>query len=249
MKPELEKETQVARIISRREVLGLIGATAALSLVGDAGGQSASKRLTIPPCVVRPQQTEGPFFVDEELKRSDIRTDPSDGSVSQGIQLRLALNLHQIQGNSCTPLPGAIVDIWHCDAMGVYSDVMDEEGLSKDTRGKKFLRGYQVTNENGGVEFITIYPGWYPYRTVHIHFKIRTDPASRRSHEFTSQLYFEESTTDQIYSLPPYSSRKRRITTNARDGIFDRGGKQLMLHPTKEAEGYAGTFDIGLHFA
>lgn len=259
MKRDLLKETPVARSLSRREMLGLIGATAAASLVGCVRARSGSAQptgtptqaptgtatATIPSCVVRPQQTEGPYFVDEKLNRSDIRSDPADGSVKQGVPLRLVLHVSRIGDSACTPLPGAIVDIWHCDGLGAYSDFRDMNGLF-DTRGKKFLRGYQVTDQRGSVEFMTIYPGWYEGRTVHIHFKIRTDSASRRGHEFTSQLYFDESITDQVHAQAPYATKGRRTTTNAKDGIFRRGGNQLMLQLSQDAQGYAGMFDIGL---
>jgi len=257
MKKDPVKRISVASILKRREVLSFIGGTAAVSLVGCLRGQSASveprgtstqtpTRATIattPTCVVRPQQTEGPYFVDEKLNRSDIRSDPSDGSVKQGVPLRLVFHVSQIDGRSCTPLTGAAVDIWHCDALGVYSDVTDP---SFSTVGKKFLRGYQVTDANGTVEFVTIYPGWYPGRTVHIHFKIRTDSASQRGYEFTSQLYFDDSLTDQIHTQPPYAAKGQRTQKNDRDGIFRGGGEQLKLQLTKEAQGYTGTFDIGL---
>jgi protocatechuate 3,4-dioxygenase beta subunit len=197
----------------------------------------------MPPCIVRPEQTEGPYFVDERLNRSDIRSDPSDGSVKEGIPLRLVLGVHRINGNDCTPLPGALVDIWHCDSLGVYSDVRDR---SFDTRGKKFLRGYQVTDTQGTVQFLTIYPGWYPGRTVHIHFKIRTNPESRRGYEFTSQMYFDEAITDQVHAQAPYAAKGRQTTRNKQDGIFRDGGDQLMLQLTPQAQGYSGTFDIGL---
>src|SRR4028118_265283 len=208
MKKDRAKRIPVVSMLNRREVLGFLGGTAAVSLVGCLRGQSASVETgtstqavtrtaiaTTPTCVVRPQQTEGPYFVDEKLNRSDIRSDPSDGSVKQGIPLRLVFHVSQIDGSSCTPLTGAAVDLWHCDALGVYSDVTDP---SFSTVGKKFLRGYQVTDANGTVEFVTIYPGWYPGRTVHIHFKIRTDSASQRGYEFTSQLYFADALTDQV---------------------------------------------------
>ena len=266
MKKDRVKIIPVTSIVSRREVLGFIGGTAAVSLVGCLRGQSASvestatstqtptrtaiaKRCceaqiaTTPSCVVRPQQTEGPYFVDEKLNRSDIRSDPSDGSGKKGVPLRLVFHVSRIDGSSCTPLTGATVDIWHCDALGVYSDVTDP---SFSTVGKKFLRGNQVTDPNGTVEFVTIYPGWYPGRTVHIHFKIRTDSASRRGYEFTSQLYFDDSLTDQIHAQPPYAAKGQRTLNNDQDGIFRGGGKQLMLQLSKDAQGYVGTFEIGL---
>jgi protocatechuate 3,4-dioxygenase beta subunit len=197
----------------------------------------------MPPCIVRPEQTEGPYFVDERLNRSDIRSDPSDGSVKDGRQLQLALRVHEIRGDACTPLAGAVVDIWHCDALGVYSDVRDR---SFDTRGKKFLRGYQVTDPTGTARFLTIYPGWYPGRAVHIHFKIRTNPESRRGYEFTSQIYFDDGLSDQVHAQVPYRVKGQGRLRNQGDGIFQDGGEQLTLQLVKEAQGYAGVFDIGL---
>jgi protocatechuate 3,4-dioxygenase beta subunit len=115
--------------------------------------------------------------------------------------------------------------------------------------GKKFLRGFQLTSANGVAEFLTIYPGWYAGRAVHIHFKIRTDPGLGRAHEFTSQLYFDESITDKVHAQAPYNSKGRRSTLNDKDFIFREGGKQLMPVLTKDAQGYAAKFDIGLQIA
>jgi protocatechuate 3,4-dioxygenase beta subunit len=194
-------------------------------------------------CVVKPQQTEGPYFVDEKLNRSDIRSDPSNNLVKEGTALRLVLRVSQISGSSCMPLAGAIVDLWHCDALGVYSDVQDR---SFDTREQKFLRGYQMTNKNGAVQFITIYPGWYPGRAVHMHIKIRTDSTSAQSYEYTSQLYFDDSFTDKIYTQAPYAAKGKRSLRNKQDSIFQDGGKNLILQVSKDRNGYLGTFDIGL---
>src|SRR5690606_14847228 len=121
--------------------------------------------------------------------RSDIRADPSDGAMVQGAQLDLTFNVSQIDSNGCNALASAQVDIWHCDAAGVYSDAVDR---SFNTVGKTFLRGYQMTDANGVAKFLTIYPGWYPGRAVHIHFKIRIN-----NYEFTSQLFFDDAFTDQ----------------------------------------------------
>jgi protocatechuate 3,4-dioxygenase beta subunit len=234
-------------------LLGFFGATAAGCLVGDLGGWPASAVAAgtsapspiTPSCVVRPQQMEGPYFVDERLNRSDIRSDPSDGSVKPGAPLELAFRVSRIAGSTCMPVGRAVVDVWQCDALGVYSGVRDFNGLF-DTRGKKFLRGYQVTDDRGIARFITIYPGWYPGRTVHIHFKVRTEPAAWRGFEFTSQLYFDDLVTDRVHTQAPYADKGLRRLRNERDGIFRNGGSQLMLELVKEAEGYAGTFDIGL---
>jgi protocatechuate 3,4-dioxygenase beta subunit len=209
---------------------------------------AAADAAVIPVCVVRPEQTEGPYFIDEKLNRSDIRSDPSDGSVKPGLPLRLAFHVSRINGSSCSPLSSAVVYVWQCDALGLYSDVRDMNA-GFDTRGKKFLRGYQTADGNGIAEFLTIYPGWYAGRTVHIHFKIRTHPASGRAQEFTSQLYFDESITDQVHTEVPYNSKGRRGTTNDMDFIFRRGGKQLIPTLTKDSHGYAAKFDIGLQMS
>jgi protocatechuate 3,4-dioxygenase beta subunit len=237
--------------LSRRRMLGLLGVAAAALVTGrrEEGwlqaidGSGLATAATLPSCVVRPQQTEGPFFVKEKLNRSDIRSDPSDGSFKQGVPLRLAFHVSRIDGRACAPLSGAIVDVWQCDALGAYSDVRD---MSRDTRGKKFLRGYQVTNTDGIAEFLTIYPGWYQGRTVHIHFKIRTVAGSKQAYEFTSQLYLDETITDQVHKQTPYNSRGQRTTTNSTDSLFRRGGRELTLALIGDVQGYTTKFDIGL---
>jgi protocatechuate 3,4-dioxygenase beta subunit len=197
----------------------------------------------VPACVVRPQQIEGPYFVDERLQRSDIRSDPARGAFQPGVPLQLGFMVTRISGNTCTPLAGAQVDVWQCNALGVYSDVTDP-GFR--TVGQKFLRGYQVTDPTGAAQFVTIYPGWYPGRTVHIHFKIRTTPTASRGRAFTSQLYFDDAFTDRVHTQAPYASKEPRTVRNANDGIFRDGGEHLVLSPTEHGEGFAATFAIGL---
>jgi len=256
MKNSVEKSDSPQHLCSRRQLLRFIGVSATTVLTACGHKQSRSwlaaaaetsqteaLAAAIPACVVRPEQTEGPYFVDEKLNRSDIRTDPSDKSMRTGVPLRLEFQVSRVASGACAPLSGAFVDVWHCDAQGVYSDVRDGQF---DSRGKKFLRGYQTTNADGLVEFLTIYPGWYEGRAVHIHFKIRADAASKRGYEFTSQLYFDEAITEQVHKQVPYNSKGRRTTVNEADLIFRRGGKQLLLVPTKNSQGYAAKFDIGL---
>ena len=135
------------------------------------------------------------------------------------------------------------MDLWHCDALGRYSDVEDPHF---NTHGQKFLRGYQLTDARGEAKFLTIYPGWYEGRTVHVHVKVRTAPVAQRSLEFTSQMYFDDGLTDRVHADQPYAAKGRRNARNQDDRIFRRGGDQLMLAPTAAADGYAATFAIGL---
>ncbi|MBD2461609.1 intradiol ring-cleavage dioxygenase [Oscillatoria sp. FACHB-1407] len=253
-KPNI-KRSRVARAFNRREVLSFLGATTSVWLAGcfrsPSSADQVSAQTSVPAtpsstqtvttasiCVVRPQQTEGPFFVDDNLNRSDIRSDPSSGVIKAGAPLQLVFQVSQVSNGACTPLRDAIVDVWHCDAEGVYSDV-------GNAVGQKFLRGSQVTTADGTAQFVTIYPGWYPGRAVHIHFKIRgTSPSS--NYEFTSQLYFDDALTDQILARSPYAVRGAGNVRNDQDGLFRRGGEQLIVPVVQEGDRYVGRFNIGL---
>lgn len=251
-------DQQVGRLLSRREALAVLGAAGVSLIAGCSPGQASnapagsttvaspnSSLASAPGCVVRPAETAGPYFVDEKLNRSDIRSDPSDGTVKNGAPLELTFNVTQLASGKCAPVAGAVVDVWHCDALGAYSDVRDQNGFF-DTRGKKFLRGYQVTDASGRASFRTIYPGWYEGRTVHIHFTIRTNPSASAAHEFTSQIYFDDSMNDKVLAQAPYSSKGTRTMRNEQDGIFRENGSQLILAVSPAASGYTGTFDIAL---
>ncbi len=238
--------------VNRRQALNALGAAAGAAALGDVRPLVAAPLVRTgfwPACIVTPAQMEGPYFVDEKLERTDIRQDPSDGTVKEGIPLRLRMSVHRVDGTSCAPLTGAHVDLWQCDSAGVYAGVQDQQGLF-DTRQKKFLRGYQVSDAKGAVEFLTIYPGWYPGRTPHVHFKVRLYAGQRRSYEFTSQLYFDDAFTDRIYSRPPYSVKTGQRVRNGGDGIYRReGGAGLMLALSEEKEQIVGSFDIGLQMS
>ena len=225
------------RILTRREALAAIGAsTIAIWTLGSGRAYAAQGS---PACIATPQQTEGPFFVDERLNRSDVRSDPATGAVADGIALTLSLSVHAISASRCAALPGAIVDIWHCDAAGNYSDVAGVRG--------KFLRGYQIADGEGRVRFVTIYPGWYPGRAVHIHFKVRGEAPSARRYELTSQLYFDDALSDRVFAHRPYGERGARRVRNGGDYLYRNGnGRELMLAPVESEQGYAAQFDIGL---
>ncbi|MBH0203397.1 MAG: intradiol ring-cleavage dioxygenase [Nitrospira sp.] len=241
------QDGQKGPLLSRRDAMVLLGATSAIWLMnGTRSPAQAASDTPQSPCIVRPEQTEGPYFVDERLHRFDIRSDPTNGHITPGTPFALTFHLSRVHAGECHPLPDAQVDIWHCDARGVYSDVEDP-GFT--TLGKKFLRGYQLTDAQGTARFLTIYPGWYPIRTVHIHFKIRTAPVTRRGFEFTSQLYFPDEVTDRIHTALPYSSKGRRPVRNHQDFIFRDGGEQLIVKPSPTHDGYAATFPIGLQLS
>lgn len=197
----------------------------------------------IPACVVSPELTEGPYFVDENLNRSDIRSDPSSGEVVDGAPLELGLRVLQVGSDGCTPLEGAQVDVWQCDALGVYSDV-DDPGFS--TQGQQSLRGFQLTDADGVARFTTIYPGWYQGRTVHIHFKVRSAAGTGTSYEFTSQFFFDDVLSDQVSLNDPYAAKGERGTRNDNDNIYREAGDQFLLDVSSSGDGYAANFDIGV---
>jgi protocatechuate 3,4-dioxygenase beta subunit len=237
----------VGQILSRRRALALFGlAGAGVTALGGtatawADSSTGDNSTAAADVVARPEMTEGPYFVDEKLNRSDIRVDTADGSVADGTRLDLALIVSSIAGQTVTPISGATVDIWHCNALGVYSDE-----TAQNTVGHNYLRGYQVTNSGGLVNFTTILPGWYTGRTVHIHLKIRTTGTDGNSYEFTSQLFFTEALKAAYLATEPYSAKGMPDTTNATDNIYGTVGDQMLLTPTKNGDGYKAILRIGL---
>jgi protocatechuate 3,4-dioxygenase beta subunit len=228
------------RLLTRRQALARLGASGAALLATRRA--AAATESPLPACVVRPRQTEGPFFVDRDLERTDLRLDPNTGAVKPGTPLRLAFRVSRVGASACAPLAGAQVHVWHCDADGHYSSLRERR---LPNAGEAFLRGFQRTDATGAARFMTIYPGWYPGRAVHLHFKIRTADAARGA-EFTSQLYFDDALSERVYAAPPYAARGRPELANADDFLFRDGGRQLLLDVTRQSEGYAAVFDIGL---
>ena len=188
-----------------------------------------------PACTVTPQQAEGPYYLDTDLIRSDIRED------RQGVPLSLAI---RVRGQRIRePLNSAVVDVWHCDADGIYSGFeaasRGESAAHGPTDEARYLRGAQVTNSDGIVEFKTIYPGWYRGRTVHIHAKVHLDNRAL----LTTQLYLDEAVTAAVHRREPYSDHTGRDTFNEDDSIFD---ERTRLKPVREGDGYLGviSFDV-----
>jgi protocatechuate 3,4-dioxygenase beta subunit len=130
--------------------------------------------------------------------------------------------------------------------VGVYSDVSDK---GFNTIGHNFLRGYQHTNANGGATITTIHPGWYSGRAVHVHFKIRTDPAASSGFEFTSQLFFEDAFNEQVFGQGAYAAHGTPDVRNGSDSIYQQTQGLTLLKPTKTDDGYAATFELALQTA
>jgi protocatechuate 3,4-dioxygenase beta subunit len=250
----------VGRFLTRREILVLLGAAGtatALAACGPTGGSPSSSSsaaaaatptgtpgasgtagAVIPSCVVVPELTEGPYYVDTELERSDIRPDTTTGAVAAGTPLVITFAVSVLDGGACVALADAVVDVWHCDALGVYSGVSGNSG--------NFLRGIQRTDANGAATITTVYPGWYSGRAVHIHFKVRTEPDASAGYELTSQLFFEDAVSREVYAAEPYSSKGPQDVTNDRDGIYQQSDGTTLLDAQPSGEGYAATLSIAL---
>jgi protocatechuate 3,4-dioxygenase beta subunit len=206
---------------------------------------STNKTCILTPSLIEeegtPQQTEGPYFVAGAPNRSNITSDPTDGTVQQGIPLHLVIHVYKINDNddnnansntttdanrsnvtavSCIPFVGAHVDIWHANSQGLYS------GISQiGTQGKMYLRGYQTTDKNGTVKFDTIYPGWYQGRAIHIHVMVRAfngggGGGGNEIFHWTSQMYLKNSINQQVHTQLPYNNHGPPPMTNEQDGIY-----------------------------
>jgi protocatechuate 3,4-dioxygenase beta subunit len=211
------------------------------STTASSASEAVTGEASMPLCIVTPELTEGPYFVDERLERSDIRTDPGGAATREGAELTLTLTVYQVTATGCETLEGAMVDIWHCDALGRYSDVRDN-GAGFDTTGEKWLRGFQTSDASGQVSFTTIYPGWYQGRATHVHFKVRRDDL-----EFTSQFFFDDALSDEVHSSGVYAEKGAagRLQNEA-DNIYGESGGQLLLNTMQDGDSYVAGFGIGL---
>jgi protocatechuate 3,4-dioxygenase beta subunit len=212
-------------------------------------------------CIVTPALTEGPFFVDEKLNRANLVMGETDDAIANAVPLQLVIGVFEVNGTMCKPLTGVQVDVWQANAVGVYSDVAAGLIQSVDTRGKQYLRGYQLTDDQGVVRFETIYPGWYMSRTIHIHFKLRMLDSSTSAREFTSQMFFDETMNAAVLAKPAYSNRSDvRTVLNDDDHIYNGTamdgqpppagttppGKNVMPTVVANGAGYTATLKIGL---
>ncbi len=221
--------------LNRREALALAGGIGIAVLVPGCSDDSAPASTAASPatsgadCVLMPELTEGPYYLDLNEVRSDISEDRPG--------LPFDLTVRVVDAESCEPVKDAAVDVWHCDAGGAYSGVGSETG---DT----FLRGTQVTDASGGAEFRTIYPGWYTGRAVHIHVKVHV--GTDETH--TGQLFFDDAVTAKAYESEPYADRGTPDTTNEADQIYGESGGTTIVAVTP-GETYAGTVTLGVQRA
>lgn len=224
--------TKLTRKDSLVRLAGLAAGGSLLKLAAveraQAGPLAVSSGLV--SCVLTPEVTEGPYYVPGEKLRHDVRAG------KPGTPLLLSLTVLNV--STCSPIRGASVEIWHCDALGVYS------GAIANNPGTNFLRGAQRTNALGHASFETVYPGWYQGRAVHIHVKVHV--AGNVVH--TGQLFFPAAITDAVYEHAPYSHHGTRPdTSNAADAIFRNGGSKGMLALHRAGSGYAATSTMGVH--
>lgn len=184
-------------------------------------------------CVLLPAMTAGPFPLDEQFDRRDVR----EGA--PGRPMRLGL---RVVDDACTPVAGAEVEIWHCDATGDYSAFTDGGGGKDEAEGTTFLRGTQTAGEDGIVEFLSIVPGWYRGRAVHVHLRVHLDDAT----VLTSQLFFDAGYLAEVYADEPYAPFGLPDMSNEDDGIAGDVGTNGTLLVTRDAATTAGPGTLAL---
>ena len=301
----MNEEVRLSRLrVSRRRALaiggtvGLSGVLAACATGSDAPSRGAVTSSATPvtdpdalldvanTCILAKEKGQGPYWFDVDNIRSDIR----EGR--PGLALALALRVHDLSscsvGGPVKPVPNAVVEIWHCDAGGVYSgyatvassrrgrpsaapasdppgtpNLRGGEGPGEDpgwsgelsdgsysvgdpeatpTDDATYLRGAQAADAAGIVRFTTIFPGWYVGRTTHIHCKVHLD----RKTVLTTQLFFDDGLTDELYlAVPPYNERPIRDTRNDTDWIYDDVG---LMTAARSGSGYLAAINLGLNF-
>jgi protocatechuate 3,4-dioxygenase beta subunit len=242
--------------VGRRTVLIATGTTAAVQAVGAAAPQApttttadATAAAAAAVCTLTKEMTEGPYYLDGAL----VRTDVTEGKA--GIPLKLALTV--VNDSTCAVIPNALVEIWHCDALGEYSGYVGNNGHSEPDDGT-FLRGGVLTNAGGLANITTIYPGWYRGRCVHIHVKVHTGVTLTSDGSFTGgselhtgQLFIDETITTAVAKVSPYSTNTVTRTTLAQDSIYDDGGAAsglmtLTALGSSTSSGYTGTLTLGV---
>ncbi len=227
-------------------VSGLLSPALAQSSLEDAAGIGDVLENIPDMCRVTTATIEGPYYIDKEIVRSDIRED------QPGVPLELELRL--VNANAgCSPIAGAAVSVWHCNADGEYSGYLgndpnvfpdvgaaDETGHVPQQGTERFLRGIQTTDAEGKVKFTTIVPGWYTPRAVHIH--VRAFVSERDM--ITTQLYFPQAVINTVHSTQdPYKARGVSIYTNENDILIR--GEEIMKVSAKGDGSLFATMTLG----
>jgi len=222
--------TKLTRRQSLARLAGVAAAAAGVEAFRDPPSASAAIEQGVAQCILTPELTQGPFYVPGEAIRHDI----TEGKAGTPFLLSCGV----VNASTCKPIAKAAVDVWHCDAGGVYS------GAIANNSGTNFLRGVQRTNARGIATFKTIYPGFYAGRAVHIHVKVHV--GGNVVH--TGQLFFPAAVTEAVYAKEPYSAHgSSPDTPNAQDAIFRNGGRYGMLVVRRAAAGYTGRITMGVH--
>lgn len=217
--------------LTRKDALKAAGGVGLAAVFGSRAlhlfGDEAEAATT---CLLTPETTEGPYWVENRLTRRNI----TEGKAGLPLVIRFTV----LNAKTCRPIPNADVEIWHCDALGAYSAV---NGASS-----RFLRGHQKANAAGKAEFLTVFPGWYRGRTPHIHMKVSVGGDAVH----TGQVFFNERITAAVYRQAPYKRRGQADTPHAQDGIYHQaGGSTAELKLTRRTggrKGYLGTIAVGV---
>jgi protocatechuate 3,4-dioxygenase beta subunit len=251
MKPQITDPDGSAVGMRRRESLIIVGGIAGAALWPVARALGAMAKVNsadaiasaAATCVLTPEVTAGPFYIANHLYRRNVTEN----------QLGIPLTLHlEVQKSAtCTPIQGATLEIWHANALGVYSGYASGAapggagGQATPTDKLTFLRGHQKTDASGRVVFDTIYPGWYAGRTPHIHLRVHVGGSTVH----TGQLFFADSISDAVYRTAHYRGHGQPDTTNAADSIYKQaGGTSALVRLSKQAgaRGYLGAKTLGV---
>jgi protocatechuate 3,4-dioxygenase beta subunit len=263
----MDNRLDVGRVVgfTRRRVLA-IGGLGALGLAGcgaddssSSSGSSASSSGGV--CKLQAEVTQGPYYLDGASKRADITEGKS------GFPLNLTISVVNTK-DSCAPVTGVAVEIWHCDAWGYYSGYTTappggtaptEDGVGD---AKTYLRGYQVVDDSGKVTFATIVPGWYSPRAAHIHLKVHSGGTAGATYAggkvvHTGQILLSDEVCAAYSSQAPYSMHQLTRTALVSDQVYNEaksaGGDPTTMVPTfalitagKVTDGYNGTITVGV---
>ena len=247
------KELQYVK--SRRALLRGSGAAAlafaSASQLGTVFVKAASRTITSTP-----EETMGPFWLDIATNRSDIRTDPTTGAAQAGLPLYLTVSVSQLANAKSTPVSAARIDLWHANAQGSYSDESTSSGNESNTVGTYWLRGYQSTDVHGMTRFITNYPAYYNGRAPHIHARVRTYSGTTVETNFTTQFFFADAITTEVYANNSEYATTTSRTYNAQDNVYSTvstgsttaspDGSRLLLRLADDGTYCIASFNIVL---